>query len=308
MEIKDTWILHALMENTADSIYVKDRQCRLWRVSKKMSMDLGYSDPSEIYGKTDIELFGEEYGRQTIEDDMNIMETGQSKTAFLETYTTSSGETNWTLTTKMPLRNDEGEIIGLIGITHEINEIKKAEIEYQYLATHDTLTALANRSLLMERIHQAIFFAKTNNRIFALLFIDLNGFKLINDTVGHAQGDRYLQKLAEVLTQNVRQSDTVARIGGDEFVILLNQISQVENALIIAEKFNDRICHKVDPTANTITAAIGVAIFPNHGESAEELLKAADRAMYKAKQQSLAFQLAEKKPPISPKLHKKTPR
>jgi diguanylate cyclase (GGDEF)-like protein/PAS domain S-box-containing protein len=293
MQIDDSWILNALMDSTADSIYVKDLQCRLWRVSKKMAIDLGFSDPAEIYGKTDVELFGEELGRRTMRDDLKVMETGIAQVGIIESWITRSGETNWTSTTKMPLRNDNGEVIGLLGITREVNELKNAEIESEFRATHDALTSLANRFLLMDQIKQSIFSARAYGRLFALLFIDLNGFKQINDTVGHDKGDEYLIQLARVLTKNVRLSDTVARFGGDEFVVVLNHLGHVEDALAIAQKISDAICYEVDPSTHTVTASIGVSIFPNHGEDAETLLKAADQAMYCAKSNSLNFKLAE---------------
>ena len=193
----------------------------------------------------------------------------------------------------MPLRNDEGKVIGLLGITREINELKNAESESQFRATHDPLTSLANRYLLMDQIKQSIFSARAYNRYFALLFIDLNGFKQINDTVGHDKGDEYLIKLAQVLTKTVRLSDTVARFGGDEFVIILNHLGHIEDALLIAQKIWDAISHDVDPENHTVTASIGISIFPLHGEDAEALLKAADQAMYNAKSKSLGFKLTE---------------
>ena len=283
MLIKDSWILNALMENTGDSIYIKDRQCRLWRISRKMASDLGIDDPQKIYGLTDIELFGEVFGNKTMIDDQLVMETRKPKIGLIESYLNKHGETNWTSTTKMPLLDEAGEVVGLLGITREINELKNSEIGFQWLATHDSLTSLANRYLLSDRIEQAIFHAKRNSCIFALLFIDLNGFKKINDIAGHAQGDLYLKKLAKVLTRNVRSSDTVARIGGDEFVVLLDGLNRLDETNTVVKKLKDAIEKQVDEEYHTVTAAIGVSTFPADGDSPEMLFKAADRAMYNAK-------------------------
>lgn len=280
---KDEWILNALMENTGDSIYIKDRQCRLWRVSRKMATSLGFDDPADIYGKTDVELFGEDFGKKTIFDDLQIMETGQPKMAMVESYINIHGETNWTSTTKLPLLNEAGEVVGLLGITREINELKNSEIGFQWLATHDSLTSLANRFLLTDRIEQAIFHAKRNKCLFAVLFIDLNGFKKINDREGHAKGDQYLVKIAKILTKNVRSSDTVARIGGDEFVVLLDGLVSKEEADVVAQKLTNFIKNQVDENEHRVTAAIGVSTYPVDGEEPELLLKAADRSMYKSK-------------------------
>lgn len=203
MQIEDAWILRTLMENTIDGIYVKDLQCRIWRVSRKLADSLGYLDLHDIYGKTDIDLFGEEFGRKTMLDDLEVMESGIPKTGVIDKYIKPNGEYNWTSSTKLPLRNDLGEIIGLLGISREINEIKNAEQEYQWLATHDPLTSLPNRYLLMDRIEQATSLANRNGDSFALLFIDINEFKKINDLQGHIQGDKYLIYMSDLLVKNL---------------------------------------------------------------------------------------------------------
>jgi diguanylate cyclase (GGDEF)-like protein/PAS domain S-box-containing protein len=280
---KDEWVLNALMENTGDSIYIKDRECRLCRISRKMASDLGYNDPADIYGQTDVELFGPELGNRTVLDDIRVMENRQPIIGLMESYIDKHGATNWTSTTKLPIFNDHGEVIGLLGITREINELKNSEIGFQWMATHDTLTSLANRFLLSDRIEQAIFHARRNTWLFALLFIDLNGFKKINDVAGHAKGDQYLKNVAQVLTKSVRQSDTVARIGGDEFVVLLEGLKNVEEASLLADKLTELIRMQVDPQEHRVTAAIGVSTYPADGVEPEILLKTADRAMYAAK-------------------------
>jgi diguanylate cyclase (GGDEF)-like protein len=281
---KDEWVLKALLDNTGDSVYIKDRQCRLWRISNKMASYFKETGITEIYGKTDIELFGESFGKKTMVDDQQVMETGQPKLSLIENHVDKTrNEVNWTSTTKLPIYNDAGEIIGLLGITREINELKNSEIGFQWLATHDPLTSLANRFMLSDRIEQAIYHARRNKSLFALLFIDLNGFKSINDIAGHAMGDHYLKQVAQNLTKNVRSSDTVARIGGDEFVVLLDGINKIDEAEKVADKLSEIIRLRVDEEYHKVTAAIGISTFPADGEDAELLLKAADHAMYKAK-------------------------
>jgi len=271
------------MENTGDSIYIKDLQCRVWRISRKMAMSLGVSDPTEVYGKTDIDLFGESFGKQTMKDDREVMRTGKPKIGIIEKYVTQNGEINWTSTTKFPLRNGAGEIVGLLGITREINELKSSEIEFQRMATHDPLTSLPNRYLFVDRVNQAIHRCKRHETIFGLLYIDLDGFKAINDREGHHQGDNYLRTIADILVRNVRDSDTVARIGGDEFVILLEGIQCAENAKKISKKIAKLIYTQADREHHSITASIGISSFPGDGKDADTLLKAADRAMYAVK-------------------------
>jgi len=285
LHIDDAWILRTLMENTIDGIYVKDRQCRIWRVSRKLADSLGCIDPTEIYGKTDIDLFGKEFGGKTMLDDLEVMESGVSKTGIIDKFKLPNGEYNWTSSTKMPLRNDRGEIVGLLGISREINEIKNAEHAFQWLATHDPLTKLPNRYLLLDRIEQAISLANRNRESFALLFIDINEFKKINDLQGHMQGDEYLIKLSDLLVQHLRASDTIARFGGDEFVVLLNEMSDRMAAKMVAEKIETLITDQVDPIHHSFTASIGLSIYPEDGTEAEVLLKTADLSMYAEKQQ-----------------------
>lgn len=285
MHIEDAWILRALMENTLDGIYVKDRQCKIWRVSRKLADSLGFAALEEIYGKTDIDLFGEEFGGKTMLDDLEVMESGIPKTGVIDKFMKPNGEYNWTSSTKMPLRNDRGEIIGLLGISREINEIKNAEHAFQWLATHDPLTALPNRYLLLDRIDQAISLANRNSESFALLFLDIDEFKKINDLQGHMQGDEYLIKLSELLVKNLRSSDTIARFGGDEFVILLNEMRDRPAARIVADKINKMIFDQVDPIHHIFTASIGLSLYPEDGNDAETLLNAADLSMYATKQQ-----------------------
>jgi PAS domain S-box-containing protein len=114
-------LFNALMENITDSIYFKDRQCRLLRVSRKMAMSLGYAEPAEIIGKTDSTLFGEEFGQKTMIDDIQVMETGKPIIGLVEGRALPNGEVNWTSTTKLPIYDEGGNVIGLLGITREIN-------------------------------------------------------------------------------------------------------------------------------------------------------------------------------------------
>lgn len=280
------------MENTSDSIYIKDRECRLMLVSRKMALDLGFSDPKQIHGKTDIDLFGEEFGKKTLDIDRQVMESGQPVPGQIESYINEDGETNWTSTTKLPLRNEAGEIIGLLGITREINELKLSEIKSQWLATHDPLTGLENRVLLKEHILHFINDSKENGLKFALLFVDLDGFKKMNDTFGHDVGDHILRAVSRIITDNVRGMDSVSRIGGDEFMVLLKDMNHDSDGLSVARKIVNRIKMSADPKAHTVTASIGISVYPDDGKDPETLIKKADRAMYNAKKTKAGCQTA----------------
>ncbi len=142
--LTDEFLFRALMDNGADSIYFKDRQCRLLRVSRTMAENLGFVDPAELIGKSDVDLFGEAFGQATRLDDLRVMETGRPIVGLIESRPLGNGQTNWTLSTKVPMRDASGTVIGLAGITRDINEIRQTEVALQHLATHDALTGLPN--------------------------------------------------------------------------------------------------------------------------------------------------------------------
>ena len=283
--LDDEFLFRSLMETMADSIYFKDRQCRLVRVNRKMARDLGRADTAELIGRTDVELFGEEFGRRTMLDDLRIMETDEPIIGLTESRQLESGQVNWTLTTKTPLHDAAGDVVGLLGITREINELKRAEIALENLATHDTLTGLPNRYLMFDRLNQLLVRAERYRSRFAVLFIDLDGFKRVNDSRGHDVGDFVLRAVAERLRQSVRAADTVARIGGDEFVILVDALRAGPDATTLAQKIQG-VLGKPFPLpggAAKVTVSIGISRYPEDGDAADVLLKAADVAMYRSK-------------------------
>ena len=281
----DVFLFHALMESTADSIYFKDRHCRLLRVSRKMAQDLGFADPSELIGKTDVDLFGEAFGQATRRDDERIMETNRPIVGEVESRQLENGRANWTLTTKLPLHDEAGAVIGLVGITREINEIRQTEAALQHLATHDTLTDLPNRFLMEDRLSQLLSRTRRSGAAFAVLFMDVDRFKDFNDKHGHEFGDLLLRTIAERLTKSVRQSDTVARIGGDEFVIILETVHQVSDAEAVALKVLAEVSRPVALQRQRVkaTISIGISFYPENGEDGDTLVRAADYAMYLAK-------------------------
>ncbi|MEP7306367.1 MAG: EAL domain-containing protein [Acidobacteriota bacterium] len=161
-------------------------------------------------------------------------------------------------------------------------------------AKHDFLTGLPNRMLLLDRVTQAIAMASRREMPFSVLFLDLNGFKHINDSLGHHTGDKLLQSVAMRLVKCVRPSDTVSRQGGDEFVILLQDLAHVENPSVVAERILQGVAsvHAIDQRNLHVTASIGVSVYPDDGQDADTLIKNADTAMYQAKadgQQSYCF-------------------
>jgi diguanylate cyclase (GGDEF)-like protein/PAS domain S-box-containing protein len=284
-DLTDGFFFRALMDNTPDSIYIKDRDCRLLRVSRSMAQRLGSTDPADLIGKTDIDLFGDAFGQRTFLEDQRIMESGEPLVGLVESRPLGDAHVNWTLTTKLPLHDASGITVGLIGITREINEIKRTELDLQHLATHDTLTGLPNRYLMMDRLSQVLAHSKRARTSFAVLFLDIDDFKAINDDHGHDFGDLVLQTITRRVLTIVRASDTVARIGGDEFVIVLEGLAGHDAAPVVAAKIRSRLARSFTVQGLRIkaTVSIGFSLYPDNGDDPEVLVRAADYAMYLAK-------------------------
>ena len=164
-------------------------------------------------------------------------------------------------------------------------ELSNANQHLQFLATHDNLTGLPNRVLFFDRLEQAIKKSRRQKRRFALFFIDLDDFKRINDSFGHTIGDQVLQTVSGVLDHAVRDSDTVARLAGDEFMIILDDVRDISDIEAIARKIIEAVSQPIDVPHETVimTVSIGISLFPEHGEDAENLLRKADAAMYRVK-------------------------
>lgn len=173
------------------------------------------------------------------------------------------------------------------GVVRDITERKKAREKIEHLAHHDPLTGLPNRNLFTERMERAIYRAKRSGKPLGLMFVDLDKFKPINDQLGHEAGDTVLKVVAERMAHCVRTTDTVARIGGDEFVAILENLDQWESAAVVAQKIIRALTQSIDVANNKtaqVGASIGIAIFPEDGNTLDDLSRAADVAMYAVKE------------------------
>lgn len=205
---------------------------------------------------------------------------------------TKSGMTIWVDDSSSIVRDEQGNISHYQGIIidvtqHELAKKKmfKKQETLQYTAHHDALTGLPNRLLLLDRMQQAINKSHRDKKSFALLYMDLNKFKPINDTLGHAAGDEVLTVVAKRLKQNIRSVDTVARIGGDEFIVLMDSVSDINDVDLIARKLNHSLKQSMQWEHHklNISCSMGISLFPDDGDTPDELISNADSAMYQSK-------------------------
>ncbi|MCP4286329.1 MAG: EAL domain-containing protein [Gammaproteobacteria bacterium] len=213
-----------------------------------------------------------------------VLKTGQSTTA-LHLHNTANGECTFELSAS-PFADSEGRILGIVQVSRDITEKLKAEDRIRFLAHHDALTGLPNRVLLRDRFTQAVNYADRAGHSVAVLFLDLDHFKDVNDSLGHKVGDRLLQEVVARLSSIVRSSDTVSRLGGDEFVVVIPQAEVQGAPEQIAGHFLKELNEPfyIDRHNLRLSASIGISLYPIDGEEFDTLLKNADTAMYSAKE------------------------
>ncbi len=184
-----------------------------------------------------------------------------------------------------PIHNRDGRVAGAVIVFHDASQSRAVALKMSHLAQHDFLTDLPNRSLLTERLSQAIGLARRHGRQAALLFLDLDGFKQINDSLGHATGDQLLQSVAARLVASVRGTDTVFRQGGDEFVILLAEIEQPQDAAHVAETLRVALAapHRIGGQDLSVSLSIGISVYPDDADNVDSVMRNADTAMFHAK-------------------------
>nr|WP_297351577.1 EAL domain-containing protein [uncultured Caldimonas sp.] len=295
----------ALRRNVYDSapfsIVATDLRGVIQAMNPAAEMLLGYS-PDELVGRQTPELF---HDRQelALRAAQLSAEFGEPVQPNFEALVARArrgrpDEREWTYVRKDGRRvpvmlvvnamvSDSGEPVGYMGIAYDVTERKRAEEHIRHMAHHDALTSLPNRALLQERLGAALVRAKREGDCMALMFIDLDRFKNINDSLGHHVGDSILKIVAERLRASVRASDTVARMGGDEFVVLLPKVAQLEDCELVARKMISALGEpmQVGTYELRVTPSIGVATFPQAGDDPVTLMRAADAAMYHAKAQ-----------------------
>ena len=209
-----------LLSTTEERVYFKDVRSRFLLVSAGWIAAITPNRTAEeIVGKTDFDFFSKEHATAAFEDEQRIISTGEPMVGKLERETFRNGSSPWVSTTKMPLRDVNGQVIGTFGISRDVTAQIKAENALAYQVLHDPVTGLANRVALMDRLSQALATLERQPDRLAVLYVDLDHFKRINDSFGHDAGDQVLAEVGRRLSLLSRHSDTVARLGGDEFVV-----------------------------------------------------------------------------------------
>lgn len=278
-------LLEAFLEHIPDNVFFKDRNSRFVRISKAMADYCGLTDPAQALGKTDSDIFSMEHAEQAFADEQEIVRTGQAKIAIEEKETWPDGRESWVLTTRVPLKDSRSQIIGTMGIAHNITDRKQAEFRVRHMALHDALTGLPNRTLLEDRLTQAIALSSRYQKSVAVLLLDLDRFKNVNDSLGHHVGDRLLDAVSKRLQAALRDRDIVARLGGDEFVIGIPMISAENYAEAVAQRVLAALTEpfQIEGRQLQIGASVGISEYPADGDNPAVLLQFADAAMYEAK-------------------------
>jgi diguanylate cyclase (GGDEF)-like protein/PAS domain S-box-containing protein len=314
-------LLRALAENVSHRIYAKDMQGRFIFANAAVAQGMGVSGPDELLGKTDFDFYPLELASEYNRQEQEVLRHGRSLLNHEEhARYLLLGEEAWLITTKVPVRDDTGLIVGLVGINYEVTTQKAAglaleaahaqaaevsvklqatvarldlevkerqrfEQELRHQAMHDTLTGLPNRALLMDRIEQAIEFARRGDHSLTLLFFDLDRFKIVNDSLGHAAGDELLRVVTRRVGRFLDPGDTFARLGGDEFVLLLPNPMTAGALANLADHLSRIVARPVLVADRevSVSCSLGYSVYPQDGEDATTLLKRADAAMYGAK-------------------------
>lgn len=272
-----------VFENTHEGIVITDADVKIRRVNKTFTTITGYL-PEEIIGKNPSILQSKSHSRDFYKEMWNTINTRGIWYGEINNRR-KSGEYFTTLQSITAVKNDEGAVTGYVSVFSDISERKNHELRLTHLASHDTLTALPNRMHFYDNLEKAILIAKRRKSKIAVLFIDLNKFKEVNDSLGHDIGDRLLIDVAKRLLHSVRGEDTASRLGGDEFAVILTELKGYEDAVHIVEKIIQRVEQPlcIDDNLLTPSLSVGISIYPEDGEDGNTLVSNADKAMYAVK-------------------------
>ena len=271
-----------IIENAGEGIVVFDGDFR-YVVFNRFMEELTGLPASDVIGRHATEVFPHLHEQHV--DELLARALAGEQVSSPDIFYDITERRGWVSGVYRPHYDAKGNIAGVIGLIRDITERKTAEQQIEYQAYHDALTGLANRRLFQEHLTLALALAQRRQRLVAVLFLDLDHFKLINDSLGHSTGDALLKVVAARLKAAVREGDTVARVGGDEFTIVLQELDSRADAAVVARNVLQTIADPIEVNAQRlyVTTSIGITLFPDDGDDAETLLKNADNAMYRAK-------------------------
>ncbi|CAN7209084.1 EAL domain-containing protein [Devosia sp. LjRoot16] len=280
-QVERSW-LRTMIDQVPDYLYIKDKDARFVIANRAVAADLGHGDPNTLIGKSDLDVHPPQLARRYYEDDMSVIRGEKALIDHEEYVVRPDGTQLWLSTSKLPLRNPEGQIIGLVCSARDITERRRTEAHIHFLAYHDSLTGLPNRAQF-ERDLAALAGRAAEGVPATLVLIDLDRFKHINDTLGHVAGDDLLRQLANRLFQLVGPAGTLARVGGDEFAILLSgPAAGAAESLCRAIQLQFGRPFRLFDDPAFITASFGIAPW-RPGSDALSMLREADIALYEAK-------------------------
>lgn len=275
--------LSSVMEQTADIIVVTDTDGKIEYVNPSFEKITGYTYNEAVNNSPGLVASG----LHKSEFYKHMWETITAGDSYSNIFINrrKDGSLYYEEKTITPIKDQSGAITHYVATGKDISERIQVQERLQHMAHHDALTDLPNRNLFLDRLQQSLNRARWHDRLVAVMFMDLDRFKIINDTLGHNVGDQLLLQLSQRLAKTVRDGDTIARFGGDEFAILLDDINSDSHISSLAQKLLDTLAtpFKFNKQELFVTASIGVSIFPNDGEDSDTLLRNADVAMYRAK-------------------------
>ena len=276
-----------LTDLSSDWYWEQDEHFRFTEVSSEIGTKAGISARDHV-GKTRWELPGIELSQAEWDRHIALLKAHQPFEGFTYQRAGPNGEMRYFRMSGRPIFDAQGTFKGYHGVGQDVTDARAAEERIQNIAYHDALTGLPNRPSFSLMLNHAISRARRDRGGFAILFLDLDGFKQVNDTLGHEAGDALLREIGNRLKSCVRQNDIAARLGGDEFVVLLEDVSAPQQAAKVAGKILLQIAgtSQQSGTPYGVTASIGISIYPQDGEDEKSLMKNADGAMYRAKQRS----------------------
>jgi diguanylate cyclase (GGDEF)-like protein/PAS domain S-box-containing protein len=275
-----------LLTAAEERVFFKDLEgCYLMVSAGWLAAEAGGRSLEDVIGKSDFDIFSRAYAQASREEEQHVIASGNAVVAKVQRQSYDGRDSAWVSTTRVPLRSRDGRVIGTFGTTRDVTADVEVQDALAYRALHDPLTGLVNRVGLMDRLSQALVALQRRPGWVGVLFIDLDGFKQINDTLGHEAGDDVLVQVGRRLTESARKTDTVARLGGDELVVLCGELRESDCLGAIAQRALRALRPPLSgpPAALPFGASIGAACTTDPELAPTELLHRADLAMYDAK-------------------------